>query len=65
MISQDHIDQYNEEGYTIVENVFSKEDGVRISFSKSTKIVSAITNVIFITPAANKIAIKNQQQNTQ
>ena len=26
MISQDHIDQYNDEGYTIVENVFSKEE---------------------------------------
>ena len=32
MISQDHIDQYNEEGYTIVENVFSKEE-LQTSFS--------------------------------
>ena len=26
MISQDHIDQYNNEGYTIVEDLFSKEE---------------------------------------
>ena len=26
MISQDHVDQYNDEGYTIVENLFSMEE---------------------------------------
>ena len=26
MISQDHVNQYNDEGYTIVENLFSMEE---------------------------------------
>ena len=26
MISQDHVDQYNDEGYTIVENLFSMKN---------------------------------------
>ena len=46
-------------------NVFSKDSGVKISFSNKTKIVRATTKYKFITPATNNIAIKNQQQNTQ
>ena len=45
--------------------VFSNDLGVKISFSKRTKIVKPITKYKFITPATKRIAIKNQQQKTQ
>ena len=59
MISQDHIDQYNNEGYTIVENVFSKEE-LNPILNEFEDIVDEFAERAF---TAGKISNKHEEKN--
>ena len=59
MISQDHIDQYNQEGYTIVENVFSKEE-LQPVLNEFEDIVDEYAEKAF---SAGKISNKHSDKN--
>ena len=59
MISQDHIDQYNNEGYTIVENVFSKEE-LNPILNEFEEIVDEFAVRAF---TAGKISNKHEEKN--
>jgi ectoine hydroxylase-related dioxygenase (phytanoyl-CoA dioxygenase family) len=59
LVSQDKIDQYNEEGFTIVENVFSKEE-LQPVLDEFEDIVENFANKAY---AAGKIFNKHSEKN--
>ena len=59
MITKDNIDQYNEEGYTIVEDVFSNDE-LNPVLKEFDEIVDIFANEAF---DAGKISNKHEDKN--